>query len=110
MAAYACIVQEGQAPDGLREELSRGLHRIGRDLLDDPAGGAEITWIAVREGFGFTAGAPSTSSLVARSLPVGFPDDRRAELMSRICDLWQEVMGCTRDEIVVTALDGALPL
>ncbi len=110
MADYVCIAQEGQSSERNRVVLDEGLKRIAVQLLGQDAADAEISWIGVREGFGFTAGRPSTSTLVIRSVPVGFPDDRRTELMTAICDLWQEVTGCTTNEIVVTVIDGPLPL
>lgn len=110
MAAYVCLVQEGQTAGDRRAELARGLQRIGREAFGDPEAGVETSWITIREGFGFTAGRPSTSSLVIRSVPVGFPEDRREAFMTRVCDLWIEVTGCSKDEIVVTAMDGPLPL
>lgn len=110
MADYACIIQEGQAPAKKAAELADGLKQIGRELLGDSPDGAEITWITVQKDFGFTAGQPSTSTLVARSVSPGFPDDRREAFMTRVCDLWIDVTGCTRNEIVVTAMDGPLPL
>jgi hypothetical protein len=110
MAQYACIIQEGQTPEGKQAELADGLRRIGRERLGDPAEGAEISWIAIRRGFGFSAGAPSTASLVVRSVPVGFPDAERHAFMTSVCELWRDVTGCTAEEIMVTALDGPLPL
>ena len=110
MPDYACIIQEGQAPSRKQAELAEGLQRIGRELLGDSGAGAEISWITVPEGFGFSAGVPSTSTLVVRSVPVGFPDDEREAFLTKVCDLWTGVVGCTKDEIVVTAFDGPLPL
>ena len=110
MADYVCILQEDQDPESKRGELAEGLKRIGREVFRDAPEGGEIRWISIREGFGFTAGSPSTSSLVIRSVPVGFPDDQREAFMNRVCDLWTDVTGCTRNEIVVTAFDGPLPL
>lgn len=110
MAEYACILQEGQTPATLRDELAEGLRRIGRECFGDSAQGAEISWLSVDPGYGFTAGKPSTTSIVVRSVPVGFPDDEREAFMHRVCDLWTEVTGCTEHEIVVTALDGPIPL
>jgi hypothetical protein len=110
MADYACILQEGQTPESKRAELAEGLKRIGREMLGDSPQGAEIRWIPVPQGFGFTAGSPSTSSIVVRSVPGGFPEDRREAFMTKVCDLWTDVTGCTTNEIVVTALDGALPI
>jgi hypothetical protein len=110
MADYACIVHADQAPIRKRAELDAGLREIARVTFGESAQDVAITWITVAPGFGFTAGTPSTSSLVVRSVPHGFPDDQRTRLMTRISDLWQDVTGCTADEIVVTALDGPLPL
>jgi len=42
-------------------------------------------------------------------VPVGWPDDQRERFLSNVTRLWQEVTGCTADEVVVTALDGPLP-
>lgn len=110
MAHYTCIVQAGQAPLRERARLAEGLKRIAHDELGEAPEVVEIRWIRVEEGFGFTAGEPSTSTLVARSVAEGYPDAARERLMTKVCDLWQEVTGCTADEIVVTAWDGPLPL
>ena len=110
MPDYTCIIQQGQTPAHKQAVLAEGLKRIGRELLGDPEAGAEIAWVSVPEGFGFTAGVPSTSSLVVRSVPVGFPDAEREAFMTRVCDLWQQLAGCSTDEIMVTAWDGPLPL
>ena len=110
MPDYVCMIQEGQGAERRQDELAAGLRRIGAEVFGDPEAGAEIAWIPIREGYGFTAGRPSTSSLVIRSVPVGFPDAEREAFLTRVCDLWTEVTGCTRDEIVATAYDGPLPL
>ena len=108
-AAKAPIREVG-ARSRRREELAKGLERIGREVFGDREPGPEIRWVTVRDGYGFTAGDPSSSSVVVRSVPVGFPDDEREAFLKRVCDLWTEVTGCSDDEIVVTAFDGPLPL
>jgi hypothetical protein len=107
---YACIIQEGQAADRTREALEEGLRRIGRESFGDDPSATKISWRPVKKGFGWTAGEPSTSSLVIRSVPVGLPLDEREAFMRKVCDLWETVTGCSTDEIVVTAWDGPLPL
>jgi hypothetical protein len=106
---YACIIQEGQSAHQQQAALEEGLGRIGRECFGDPSA-AEISWIVVKKGFAWTAGEPSTSSLVIRSVPVGLPLDRREAFMRKVCDLWEKVTGCSINEIVVTAWDGPLPL
>ena len=109
MSHYACIVQAGQTAEREQARLSDGLRQLAREAFGDAPERVEIRWISVPEGFGFTAGQPSTSSLVVRSVPVGFADAQRERFMSKVTNLWQDVTGCTADEIVVTALDGPLP-
>jgi hypothetical protein len=109
MAHYACIVQAGQTAEREQTRLSEGLRQIAREAFGDAPERVEIQWVSVPEGFGFSAGEPSRSSLVVRSVPVGFEDARRERFLTQVTRLWQDVTGCTADEIVVTALDGPLP-
>ena len=109
MPHYACIIQEGQSAQDKQEALAQGLRRIGRESFgDDPA--AEISWLVVKKGFAWTAGEPSTSSIIVRSVPAGLPLGDREAFMGKVCALWQKETGCSIDEIVVTAWDGPLPL
>ena len=109
MPQYACMVQEGQVADRMRARLVEGLQRLGAETFTEVAEEVEIRWITIPKGFGFTAGKPSTSSLIARSVPTGFGDAERTAFMTRVSRLWQEVTGCHPDEVVVTTLDGPLP-
>ncbi len=110
MSRTVCMIQEGQAADAKRGALEAGLRRIGQECFGDDPAVAEITWRPVRRGFGFTAGEPSTSSLVIRSVPVGLPLAARERFMRRVCALFETETGCHVDEVVVTAWDGPLPL
>jgi hypothetical protein len=107
---FACIVQAGQTAENRQPRLSDGLKLIAQETFGEPPGSVEIQWISVKQGFGFTAGKPSSSSLAVRSVPDGYPDDERFRLMTDISELWQEVTGCSANEIVVTVMDGPLPL
>jgi hypothetical protein len=110
MPDYACIIQEGQSAHRQQDALAEGLRRIGQEAFGDNPDATEIAWVVLEKGFAWTAGAPSTSSIVVRSVPVGFPDERREAFLHAVCDLWTTVTGCSVDEIVVTAWDGPLPL
>ena len=110
MADYVCVVQEGQAAEQRQAALAEGLTEIGRDAFGDDPGAVEISWVVVKKGFGWTAGAPSTSSIVIRSVPVGLAPEEREAFMRRVCDLWERETGCSVNEIVVTAWDGPLPI
>jgi len=110
MPHYACMVQEGHAAERERHRLSEGLALLAEETFGDTPAQVEIRWITIRKGFGFTAGQPSTSSLIIRSVPAGFDNTRRTAFMTKVCDLWQSVTGCAADEVVVTTLEGPLPL
>ena len=110
MPEYACMIQEGQEPHRRQAALADGLRRLGAEAFGDDPGATEIRWIVIPKGWAWTAGEPSTSSLVVRSVPVGLEPAPREAFLRRVCDLWQDVTGCSIDEIVVTALDGPLPL
>ena len=110
MSQYACLIQEDQRADHERAALEQGLRRIGQEAFGDDPGATEVRWVVQKKGFAWTAGEPSTSSIVVRSVPVGLPLDQREAFMLEVCDLWESVTGCSIDEIVVTAWDGPLPL
>ncbi len=110
MKRYTCMIQEGQAAHQKQSALAEGLLRIGREAFGDDPGETEIAWVVVKRGFAWTAGEPSTSSIVVRSVPAGLPLDEREAFMRQVCALWESVTGCSIDEIVVTAWDGPLPL
>jgi hypothetical protein len=109
MPRYACIIQEGQTAHHKQESLADGLQRIGREAFGDDSP-ADVSWIVIKQGFGWTAGEPSTSSIVIRSVPVGLPLDQREAFMRKVCELWENETGCSINEVVVTAWDGPLPL
>ena len=110
MSTVVCMIQQGQAADRERAALAEGLERIGREAFGDAPDPGAIRWVVLAEGFGWTAGEPSRSSIVVRSVPVGRPLAEREAFMRRVCSLWETVTGCSTDEIVVTAWDGPLPI
>jgi hypothetical protein len=110
LAQYVCMIQEGQEPDRRREALANGLRNLAHRTFGEDADAVEIRWVSIAKGYAWTAGEPSTTSIVVRSVPVGYPNVEREQLLRSICELWVDTTGCSIDEIVATALDGALPL
>lgn len=110
MDRYSCIIQEGQAADRKTDALEAGLKRIGRAFFGDDPDEVGIRWTRQPKGWAWTAGRPSTSSIVVRSVPVGYDDAEREKFLRAVCDLWVETTGCSIDEIVATAYDGPLRL
>ncbi len=110
MAEYACVIQAGQTAEREQNALAAGLRQIGQEAFGDDPSETEISWTVVKQGFAWTAGEPSSSSIVIRSVPEGLALEEREAFMRRVCDLWEDVTGCSTNEIVVTTWDGPLPL
>ena len=110
MDHYACIIQEGQTADLRIDALEAGLKKLASDFFGDDPNEVGIRWTRQEKGWAWTAGEPSTSSIVVRSVPVGYDDEEREKFLRAVCDLWVDTTGCSINEIVATAYDGPLPL
>ena len=110
MDQYACIIQEGQGADRNQEAIEAGLKRLAREFFGDDPDEVGIRWTKLAPGWAWTAGEPSTSSIVVRSVPVGYDDEKREAYLHAVTDLWVEATGCSVNEIVATAFDGPLSL
>ena len=110
MSQYACIIQEGQGADRASDALEAGLRQLGQRFFDDDPTDVAIRWTRQPRGWAWTAGEPSTSSIVVRSVPVGFDDTQREAFLKAVVDLWVETTGCSINEVVATAFDGPLSL
>ena len=102
MTLCGCMIQEGQIPDHQIQPLEDGLSEISSSYFGEPS---ETLWTTVDAGNGWTAGEPSSTSLVIMYVPPGLEQAVRARLLASICDLWTEVTGCSMNEIVATARD-----
>ena len=85
MMLCGCMVQQGQIPDPQIPLLEQGLSAIAMRFFDQPA---STVWTTVGKGDGWTAGEPSTSSIVVMYVPKGLDQETRTTVLSSICDLW----------------------
>ncbi len=102
MTLCGCIIQEGKIPESKIELLERGLTEISSRYFGTSA---DIAWTTVAPGNGWTAGEPSSTSLVVMYVPPGLDQAVRTTLLEAICDLWTGNTGCSISEIVATARD-----
>ena len=102
---FRVILHEGVVPEAVRPALAGGIRRAYAALFAVPAEAVAVDFTEFARGRFFTAGRPSTTSIVAGTVPTGTPTDRRHRLLSEITALWCETTGCTSHEIVVTAGD-----
>ena len=102
MISCTCIVQEGQTPD----QNKGGLQAVLNGFTDAAFGeNAQIAWIPVGQGNGFTEGKPSTSSVVSMTANKPLEADQRETLLRELVGLWTQETGCTVDEVVAVIAD-----
>ncbi len=102
MINCTCIVQAGQAPDRRKAEIQDLLNRFATESFGQAA---QIGWIPVAAGNGFTAGKPSTSSVVSLASNRPLNPARRESLLRELVRVWTAVTACSVDEIVAVISD-----
>lgn len=110
MVLFRCFVQAGQIGGEQHERLTGQLNRLAHENFPDSGGSIPVDWVEVPEGFGFTAGQPSQSSVVVSAVPDETPQDTRVQFMRGICDAWSEETGCSVNDVLVTAVDLSLAM
>lgn len=102
MIDCTCLVQDGQSP----ATKQASLHRLLTTFTEHAFGqSANVRWISVRPGSGFTAAELSTSSVVSMTAPEPIAQDQRVSLLKELCDVWVRETGCSPDEIVAVIGD-----
>ena len=102
MINCSCLVQAGQAPDLRKEELQDSIRQFAAKSFGEDV---HITWAAVGEGNGYTAGSASTSSVVSIAAPEPLSQERRETLLQEFVLIWTSKTGNSIDEIVAVIAD-----
>ncbi|MEM1153233.1 MAG: hypothetical protein AAGI44_03775 [Pseudomonadota bacterium] len=101
MTTCTCFIQEGLIPGSTEQRLAGGIREIvKRNSIDEDV---QMTWITIPEGYGWTAGKPSTSSVVSL-MTRDLKQSLRIQVMRSLCDLWIEHTRCDINEIIVSVL------
>lgn len=101
MSYCVCLIQENQIPDEHIKVLESGIHNIIADYNMDTL--ADIKWIVIPEGDGWTAAAPSTSSVVTLyAAPIS--QETRIDVLNALCDLWTDTTQCSINEIIASVI------
>lgn len=104
MIQAVCMVQEGQIPPQTEASLRSGLNAFSEKAFGEPI---NIQWVAIPERSGFTAGKPSTSSLVSLTSNKVLERSERKALLMELCDFWMAETKCSLDEVVGVINDPA---
>ena len=99
-----CMVQEGRLSDDQKAKLEGALKTAIREHVGADAKLA-VAWMTIPPGSGYSAGKPSTSSLVQLSVPDGFPQRSRAALMHEVSERWCAVSDQSKFELMVSVPD-----
>lgn len=105
MSRFSCVIQEGSPADAGRAELEARLTALHQSAY--PGEDVTVGFMAIPDGFMFTEGRQSTSSVIACLIQHETTLAEREAYMRGVCDLWSDVTGCTDHEIVVSVTDAA---
>ena len=99
MSGFNCVIQADGPADASRAQLERRL--VAAHAAHYPNDEVRVSWRLVPEGYMFTEGRQSTSSIIACSLDHDTSRAEREAYMRNVCDIWTDVTGCTDHEVVV---------
>ena len=99
MIPVMCIVQEGQ----ISVDAEHGLKaQIGAFTRRSFAAPADIDWIVVPKGSGFTAGEPSTTVIASLHANRPLPQHERIALLKEVGDICMAQTGRSANEVVTS--------
>lgn len=102
MTACMCLVQAGQIDDTQEARLRAETSAFAERQFGSPA---EIDWIVVGEGDGYTEGKLSTSVIVTMASNRPLAPSQREPLLRELGTIWQEHAGKSPDEVVTAISD-----
>ncbi|MEL7042562.1 MAG: hypothetical protein AAGL90_13635 [Pseudomonadota bacterium] len=102
MIPCICLVQAGQISEQSETVLRSKLDAFTQKTFGE---GAQISWVAVSKGNGFTAAKPSSSSIVSVRPHTPVAQQKRAELLHELCGFWTAETGQSMNEIVGVIAD-----
>lgn len=102
MIPVMCIVQQNQISEGIVEALQADINHFTLRAFNEQA---QINWISIPEGDGFTAAEPSKTIIISLHANEALTTDKRITLLNQLCDLAQHHTGLSANEIVTSVRD-----
>ena len=102
MTDCICMVQAGQISAAQQEALRSATSDFTSRNFGSPA---DINWVEVPEGNGFTAAKPSTSVIVSVRSDRSLAPSERVPLLHELEGIWREHSGRGPDEVVTVITD-----
>ena len=101
MTRFVITNQQEHQPTEHKETLASGLKAITKQMFGRDVSDSGVSWNVVPKGFGFTAGEPSSSTVVLCGMPDNTEYDQRVEFMERINDLWVRTTGIDANKLAI---------
>lgn len=105
MPIYHCLVQQDSLSAEQKQQVSREITRIHGEVTGAPAIFVDVIFDEVPRGDWFTAGEPSSRSIIQAAIRAGRTDDVKARLMSEISRSWNRVTGQREQDLEIAVTD-----
>lgn len=102
MTACICMVQQGQISAVQEATLRERTSAFAETNFGSPA---EINWVTVPEGSGYTEGKLSTSVIVGMTADRSLAPSEREPLLRELGQIWEEHAARGPDEVVTVIRD-----
>lgn len=102
MTQCICMVQKGQISADQQAVLKEHTSAFGERHFGSPA---DINWVEVPEGSGFTEGMPSASVIVSMTADRSLSPSQREPLLRELGSIWERHASRTPDEVVSVIRD-----
>lgn len=102
MIPVMCIVQEGQMPPEKEVELRSEIANFTKRSFQVEA---DIDFIKVKKGSGFTAAKPSSTVITSMHAHRPLAQGERVALLTELCDLCADIAGITSNDVVTSIRD-----
>ena len=105
MPIYQCLIQQNSLSAEQKQQMSAEITRIHRDVTGAPAIFVDVIFDEVPRGDWFTAGEPSSRSIIQAAIRAGRTDEQKASLMSQISRSWNRVTGQREEDLEIAVMD-----
>ena len=105
MPIYHCLIQQDSLSAEQKQQVSREITRIHGEVTGAPAVFVDVIFDEVPRGHWFTAGEPSSRSIIQAAIRAGRSDGKKARLMAEISRSWKQVTGQREEDLEITITD-----
>ncbi len=102
MIPVMCVVQQDQITADVAQTLKSA---IGEFTQQSFGADAEIAWIEIPAGSGFTTAKPSTTLIASMHANRPLPQDVRVPLLKQLGEICMDITGLSTNEVVTSIRD-----